>query len=69
MEVFDEMAEANSSLDQELIQLNEEIGRKEQAGEVQFFDTRLTDNFLFRRAKGKLPGEAVSKRRGEAKPG
>ncbi len=54
LEVFDEMAEANSSLDQELIQLNKEIGRKEQAGEVPFFDTRLTDNFLFRRAKGAI---------------
>jgi len=48
------MAEVNPSIDQELRRLNEEIGIKEQAGEVRFFDELLTDNFLFRRANGSI---------------
>src|SRR5713226_5876951 len=54
MEVFNEMAELNPSSDQELRLLNEDIGIKEQAGEIQFFDQLLADNFLFRRANGSI---------------
>ena len=46
------MTEMNTSSDQELRRLNEEIRVKEQAGEVPFFDELLADNFLFRRADG-----------------
>ena len=48
------MAEMNLSSDQELRQLNKEIGVKEQAGEVPYFDELLADNFLFRRADGTI---------------
>jgi len=53
LEVF-EMVEMNLSSDQELRRLNKEIGVKEQAGDVDFFDELLTDNFLFRRANGTI---------------
>ena len=48
------MVEMNLSSDQELRRLNKEIGVKEQAGDVDFFDELLTDNFLFRRAIGTI---------------
>src|SRR5437016_11226741 len=48
------MDEATLYIGQALKRLNEEIGRKEQAGEVLFFDTLLADNFLFRRASGAI---------------
>jgi hypothetical protein len=51
LEVIDEM---NTLSDQELRRLNEEIGVKEQAGEVRFFDELLADTLLFRRAKGTI---------------
>jgi|SRR6266568_1006652 len=54
MEVFNEMAELNPSIDQELRRLNEDIRVNEQAGEVKFFDELLADNFLFRRANGSI---------------
>ena len=48
------MTEMKLSSDQELRRLNKEIGVKEQAGEVPFFDELLADTFLFRRAKGTI---------------
>jgi hypothetical protein len=54
LEVFDEMTEINTSIDQELRRLNEEIRVKEQAGEVPYFGGLLADNFLFRRADGTI---------------
>ncbi len=48
------MTEMNTSSDQELRRLNEEIRVKEQAGEVPFFDDLLADTFLFRRADGTI---------------
>src|SRR5258706_13740891 len=53
------MTEMNTSSDQELRRLNEEIRVKEQAGEEPFFDELLADTFLFRRADGTI----VDKRR------
>jgi hypothetical protein len=46
------MNEITPYIRQALKLLNEEIGRKEQTGEVLFFDTLLADNFIFRRASG-----------------
>jgi len=48
------MAEMKLSSAQELRRLNKEIGVKEQAGEVPYFDKLLADNFLFRRADGTI---------------
>jgi hypothetical protein len=60
LEVFEEMAEMNASIDEQNLRcLNEKIRAKEQVGEVPYFDELLADSFLFRRADGSI----VDKRR------
>lgn len=44
---------------EQLEQLNQELGRREKAGDGEYFAKLLTDGFIFRRANGVLVGKSA----------